>query len=191
MLKLISMAEVLNGLEREVENSGVGVAVITCRLLPDLGLSERAFHWRLKTNVVPVIDISIGADDGRFRRIKCIIMKDVVKIAGNFGPVADFRRGRPMFETEVWKSKPQPSNFAGQFFDEIGTLGVKWTPKNNLCLSLGPVTASPIAECELHASLSLLFDDRSALVGVVFRDMPDSQRELIDAVLHYWTLASQ
>jgi hypothetical protein len=183
MLKLASIVGVAAGLERDVQSAGVGVALVTCRVLPDPGLSEKAFHWRLKTNIVPLIDISIGADDGRFRRIKATIMKDVVQVKEDLGPPSNFHRGRPIFETDVWKAESQPNDFAGQFVDESGTLGVKWTSEEDLCLRFGSVLESPTVECEVHTSLSLLFNDRSDLIGVLVRDLSNDERERIDTAL--------
>jgi hypothetical protein len=176
MLKLAAVANTPEGVDRRIEGAGRGVAIVSCSLRPGGALTGRAFHWRLKKAIVPLLDISFEADGG-LQRLKCTMMNDEVQIREELRRPFDIRRGRPVFETALWKPL-NDKNFGERFVDENGTAGAKWISQSDLWICLNTV-ATPSIECEIHDSLSLLFDDRSGFAGVVFREISTEERRTI------------
>ena len=174
MLRLAEIADTPEGVYRRIERVGSGVAIVSCSLRPGRDVTGRAFHWRLKKTIVPLLDISLGVDGG-LQRLKCTLMSDVEQIREELRSPSDIRRGRPVFDTALWKAELTDKNFGERFVDENGTAGVKWIAQNDLWVCLNAISA-PSIECAIHDSLSLLFDDRLGLAGVVFREVSTEEK---------------
>jgi hypothetical protein len=177
MLKLRGVVHSRVTVDRNIHNPAEGIAVIDCQLLPDRGLSEPAFHWRLKNAIPPPLDISIGMNDGRLRRIKIVLSRAPGGMQSELmGAVSQNRSGVPMFSTELWKPKEQLRDFSDQFTDEAGVLSIGWVERDDLLLCLNAGSSGPLLECDVHDSLSVIFDDASQLVGVIIKNFTADEK---------------
>jgi hypothetical protein len=161
--------------ERTIQNPAAGVVIITCQILPDRGFAERVLHWRLRTEVVPLLDVSLSVNEGRLRRLKVTLVNANCGAEDQASPtLLKWCSGVPYFDTGLWKANRLSMSFPEQFYDERVRCKVSWLSPNEVFLSTEP--SDSLRECVIDESLSILIDrERPEFSGILLKELSDDE----------------
>ncbi len=145
--------------KREIESPTRGVVLINWVQESPEKVQSAPLHWRIGLWNKPPIDIEIDAADGHLRGLQ-IVLQDEAITAQIPAPISHkVLSGLPDFDVTKWP-------LTDRYLDEVADVTVAWTSSDDILVLFTPQLSSRAMECEVHPSVSLLFDEGKWLVGL-------------------------